>query len=177
MNRREAIYNFMVLSAGTVLLQSCGGGNETAAVTLKNFSLTGAEGQMMTQLADLIIPKTTFIGAADLKATEFTLKMVDDCYPPEKQKVFKDGLQQFDKLVKDKYVKSFIDCTDAQKKEWLGYIESKKDIPENVASFYQTIKRHTVQAFTSSKEYLTDVVHYKMVPGSNFKGCVPVSKA
>jgi hypothetical protein len=43
--------------------------------------------------------------------------------------------------------------------------------------FYKTTKRHTVQAFTTSKQYMTEVRHYKIVPGSNFKGCVPLTKA
>ena len=81
------------------------------------------------------------------------------------------------KFSKDKYGKSFMDCTPANQKELLTAIESKKDIPENVAQFYATTKGYTLQAFMSSKEYLTDVANYKMVPGSNFKGCVPVKQA
>ena len=64
---------------------------------------------------------------------------------------------------------------EVKKKELLSFIENKKDVPENVAKFYETTKRHTVQALTSSQKYMTEIVKYKMVPGSNFKGCVPVS--
>jgi hypothetical protein len=56
-------------------------------------------------------------------------------------------------------------------------LEKKKDIPEEVLFFYETSRKHVLQAFTTSKEYMTDVLKYKMVPGSNFKGCVPVKKA
>ncbi len=56
-------------------------------------------------------------------------------------------------------------------------MEIKKDIPEYVVQFYQAEKKHIVQAFTSSKEYLADVAKYKMVLGGNFKGCVAVKKA
>lgn len=176
MNRREAIYNFVILSAGAVVLPSCAG-EETATIALKNFSLTGAQETMMRQLADVILPKTSFLGAADVKATEFTLMMVDECYPPERQKIFKEGMEAFDKLSKEKFKESFVSASDVQKKELLTLIESKKDVPENVAKFYESTKRHTVQAFTSSQKYLTEIVKYKMVPGSNFKGCVPVSNA
>ena len=54
-------------------------------------------------------------------------------------------------------------------------IENKKDIPEDLLKFYGTVKRYTVQSFTSSKEYLTDIRKYKMVPGPDFKGCVTAS--
>ncbi|MEP7143515.1 MAG: gluconate 2-dehydrogenase subunit 3 family protein [Ferruginibacter sp.] len=176
MNRRNAINNIVILSIGAVVLPSCGQRKESL-VKFKNFSLSDSEEKMLGQLSDTIIPKTNFIGAADLKAHEFTLMMVDDCYEPERQKKYTAGMKEFDKLAKNKYGSSFTSCTVPQKKEWLTAIEKKKDIPENVVFFYETTKRHTVQAFTSSKEYMTDIIKYKMVPGSNFKGCVPVKKA
>ncbi len=173
MNRREAIYNFVIIGAGVMVLPSCGQ-KDAATIALKNFTLTGEEEQLVRQLSAFILPKNGFPGGEKVDATAFTLMMVDDCYPPEKQQVFKEGLQKFDELAKKKYGNSFASCSDVEKKEWLTYLENKKDVPENVAKFYEATKRHTVQAFTSSKEYLTDVVKYKMVPGSNFKGCVPV---
>ncbi|CAN5621908.1 hypothetical protein BH11BAC3_BH11BAC3_44460 [soil metagenome] len=178
MNRRDAIYNFVLLSAGAIILPSCGQSDTAASIAFRNFSLTADEQKMMQQLTDFIIPKTgNFIGASDLQATAFTLMMVDDCYAPEKQKTFKEGLQAFDKLANEKYGSSFSELTDAQKKAMLTAVESKKDIPENVLEFYGITKRHTIQAFTSSQKYMTEVSHYKMVPGSNFKGCVPVKQA
>lgn len=176
MKRREAIFNFVVLSAGVIALPSCGQ-NEVAGIKLKNISLTAGEERLVRRLASLIIPKTDFIGAEEVKATEFTLMMVDDCYPPEKQILFKDSLQQFDTMAKDRFGKPFTECTPQQQHEFLSAMEHKKDIPENVTRFYETTKAFSIQAFTSSKEYLTGVAGYKMVPGSNFKGCVPVKKA
>lgn len=176
MKRREAIYNFVLISAGVILLPSCGE-KQSATIHLKNISLTGAQEKMLMQLTDLLIPKTNFVGATDVMATEFMLTMIDDCNPPDKQQIFIDGLVQFDKFSKDKYGKPFADCTPAIQKELLTAIESKKDIPENVAQFYATTKGYTLQAFMSGKEYLTDIAKYKMVPGSNFKGCVKVRQA
>ena len=102
--------------------------------------------------------------------------MVDDCYSPYDQKKFVEGLNQFDKLAKDKVDKSFTSFTREQKKEFLTAIEKKQGIPGGALKFYQTVKRYTVQAFTTSKKYMTEVRHYKIVPGSNFKGCVPLVK-
>ena len=101
--------------------------------------------------------------------------MVDDCNSPEHQKKFTDGLKAFDKLSHDKFGQLFISYTPEQKQALLTDIESKKDIPEDALKFYGTVKRYTVQSFTSSKEYMTGIRKYKMVPGPNFKGCVKVS--
>ena len=177
MKRRSAIRNVVFISAGAALLPSCLGKNKVVSIPLKNISLTGSQEDMLKALSEAIIPKTkSFIGANDLKAHEFVLTMVDDCYKPEEQKEFTEGLKSFDKLSHNKFGQIFKSFTPQQKKELLTAIESKKDIPEDVLKFYGIVKRHTVQAFTSSKEYMTDIRHYKIVPGGNFKGCTPVKK-
>ena len=132
---------------------------------------------MLAELAEAILPRTNnFVGAKDIKSHEFILTMVDDCFKPEDQKKFTEGLKAFDKLSHDKFGQLFTGFTSKQKNELLTALEVKKDIPEDALAFYGTVKRYTVQAFTSSKIYMTDVRHYKIVPGSKFKGCVPVTK-
>lgn len=175
MNRRTAIRNVVIISAGAGLLPSCMQ-EDKSSIPLKNISITGSQEKMLTELTETIIPKTkNFIGAKDLKAHEFVLTMVDDCASPEDQKKFMDGLKAFDKLSHDKFGQLFISYTPEQKQTLLSDIESKKDIPEDALKFYGTVKRYTLQSFTSSKEYMTGIRKYKMIPGPNFKGCVKVS--
>jgi Gluconate 2-dehydrogenase subunit 3 len=175
MNRRTAIRNVIIISAGAGLLPSCAG-DDKISIVFKNISITSSQEKMLSALTEAIIPKTkNFIGASDLKAHEFLLTMIDDCTSPDDQKKFTDGLGAFDKLSHDTFGQLFTGYTAEQKKELLQSIESKKDVPEDVLKFYATVKRYTVQSFTSSKEYLTDIRKYKIIPGSNFKGCVPAS--
>jgi Gluconate 2-dehydrogenase subunit 3 len=177
MNRRTAIRNVVIISAGAGLLPSCMS-DDRSLIALKNISVTGSQEKMLAELTEAIIPKTAnFIGAKDLKAHEFILTMVDDCTSPEDQKQFTEGLKAFEKLSHDKFGQLFAGYTAEQKKSLLSDIESKKDIPEDVVKFYGTVKRYTVQSFTSSKEYMTGIRKYNMIPGSNFKGCVPVKAA
>ncbi len=174
MNRRKAISGIVTLSIGAMVFPSCAQKEEAALVKLKNISITGGEEKMLIQLSDAILPLKKLTNYPGNKPWEFTLMMVDDCYEPENQQKFIAGLKAFELMAKKKYGSSFTGCTPQQKSEWLAAIESKKDIPEDVQYFYATTKRHTVQAFTSSMEYMTNVMQYKMVPGSNFKGCVKV---
>ncbi|MEP6594538.1 MAG: gluconate 2-dehydrogenase subunit 3 family protein [Ginsengibacter sp.] len=176
MNRRTVIRNVVIISAGSAVLPSCLL-QDKVTIPLKHVAITGNQEKLVAELSKSIIPKSNFIGAADVKAHEFTLMMVDDCYAPDEQKKFTNGLTQFDQLAQDKLGKSFTNFTAAEKKALLTTIENKENIPEEVLQFYQTTKRHTVQAFTTSKEYMTEVRHYKIVPGSNFIGCVPLVKA
>jgi hypothetical protein len=172
MNRRKAIRNVIIISAGAGLLPSCLQ-RDKVSIPLKNISISGSEQEMLADLAESIIPKTkNFIGANDIKAHEFVLTMVDDCFNPEDQQKFKEGLKAFDKLSHDKFGQLFTSYTPKQKHALLADIENKKEIPEEALHFYGTVKRYTVQSFTSSKEYLVDVRKYKLVPGGDFKGCV-----
>jgi len=174
MNRRTAIRNVVIISTGAGLLPSCLQ-QDRSSIPLKNISLTGSQEGMLADLAETIIPKTKdFIGAKDLRSHEFVLTMVDDCSSPEDQKKFTDGLKAFDKLSHDKFGQLFTSYTPEQKHALLADIENKKNIPEDALKFYGTVKRYMMQSFTSSKEYMIDIRKYKMVPGPNFKGCVPV---
>ena len=177
MNRRTAIRNVVIFTAGAGLLPSCMGGEEKASIALKHISLTGAQESMLAELAGTIIPKTKdFVGAKDLKAHEFVLTMVDDCSLPEEQQTFINGMKEFDTACKKLHHHTFAECDPGQRKEWLRVVELKQAVPRDAIIFYETTKRLTIQSFVSSKEYMTGVRNYKMVPGNHFKGCVPVKQ-
>lgn len=177
MNRRTAIRNVVLVSAGATFLPSCLQ-NGKASFPLRNFSLTGSQQDMLAELAGTILPQTPqFIGAKDLNAHEFILTMADDCTKPEDLQKFVAGIKEFDNTCKKKTGSSFVKSTPAQRNDFLNQLEKKQDIPEDVLAFYGMAKRYTLQCFTSSKQYMTDIRKYKIVPGSHFKGCVPVKRA
>jgi hypothetical protein len=177
MNRRTAIRNVVIISAGAVFLPSCMP-DEKGSIALKNISLTGQQEKMLAELSETILPKTkNFIGAKDLKAHEFVLTMVDDCASPDDQKVFTEGMKSFEDACKKKWNNQFIKCSPQQQHEWLRLMEKKEGVPQNTLKFYETVKRYTIQSFTSSKEYMLNIRKYKMVPGPDFKGCIPVTNA
>jgi len=177
MNRRTAVRNIVIISAGASLLPACTTTADESSLHLKNISLTGSQEKMLAELTETIIPKTNnFIGAKDLKAHEFMLTMIDDCASPEDQKLFTDGMKAFEDACKKKFNDSFAKFTPQQKSDLLKEMEAVKDQKDPAAKFYKTTKRYTVQSFTSSKEYLLDLKKWKMVPGNDFKGCVPVQK-
>jgi hypothetical protein len=177
MNRRTAIRNVAIISAGAALLPSCHDADKIS-LPLKHLSVTGSQGKMLAALSETIIPTThTFPGAKELKSHEFVLIMVDDCASPEEQKKFINGLKSFEELCKEKWDRAFENCTVLQRNELVADIEKKKNVPEPVTEFYNTVKKYTLQSFSSSKEFLTDIRKYKLAPGPDFKGCVPVSKA
>jgi hypothetical protein len=176
MNRRTAVRNIIVISAGASLLPACTTSSDESSLHLKNIPLTGSQENMLAELTETIIPKTSnFIGAKDLKSHEFMLTMIDDCALPEDQKNFIAGMKAFEDACKKKFDTSFVKSTPQQKSDLLKEMEASKDEKDMAAKFYKTVKRYTIQSFTSSKDYLLNVKKWKMVPGPVFKGCVPVN--
>jgi hypothetical protein len=180
MNRRTAIRNVIIITAGAGLLPSCAGGEDKASIALKHIPITPNQENMLAELAETIIPKTNnFVGAKELKAHEFVLMMVDDCSSPEEQHAFINGMKEFDAACEKKHQHSFLKCTPEQRSEWLKLMETKQPkqaVPKNAVLFYETTRRLTIQSFVSSKEYMIGVRNYKMVPGNHYKGCVPVKQ-
>jgi hypothetical protein len=174
MNRRTAIRNAVVFSAGVVFIPSCLE-NDKASFQAKNLSLTGSEERTLQALCESILPAGNgFPGAGELKAHEFVLTMMDDCASTEDQARFSDGLKAFETACKTATGQTYTKSDPAQRKRFLISLENNKDPKDGIAFFYNSTKHFTVQAFTSSKKYMTDIRKYKMVPGPNFKGCVPV---
>jgi len=176
MKRRIAIRNLVLLSAGAAVLDACG---SKEALAYRNIPLTDGQGDMLSELSEFIIPTTPdFVGAKDLKSDEFTLMMVDDCGSPEEQAEFLDGLQKFDEACTAKTGNKFVAATAEQRTSFLVALEAREgnDQPANVVKFYRAIKQLTIQSFTSSEQYLTQVRNYSLIP-PKFQACVTVEKA
>jgi hypothetical protein len=174
MQRRTAIRNLAIISAGVVFLPSCRN-TDQAGMALKNISVSSKQQDMLAELTETIIPKTkNFIGAKDLRSHEFLLTMIDDCASPEEQRSFTAGMKAFEDACDQKFHTSFARCTLQQRAELLKDLEADKNEKNAAAGFYRTTKGYTVQNFTTCKNYLLDVRHWKMVPGGDFRGCVKI---
>ncbi len=176
MDRRSSIKTLFIISAAAALLPSCLHEEKKPSLSLKNIKIDDKDENLLSELSETIIPKTNTPGAKDVKASFFALMMLDDCYAPADQDNFVKGMKEFNEFSKKKFNKSFVDCSAAERLDVIKIIEDKKDVPENVSYFFNSMKRLTLQAYTSSEYYLTEVRVYQLVPGK-FYGCVPVKKA
>lgn len=172
-NRRSAIRQLFYISAGALILPSCLQDKSKSAILLKNMSIDAAQEKLLEELTETILPAGSTPGAKDIYAHLFALKMLDDCYKKEDQQKFVRGLKQFQSRTKKDWNKSFVEATPAQRQSLLKTIEANKGSKDDLAYFYATTKRLTIQAYTTSEYYLTKVQVYEMVP-SRYHGCVPV---
>ncbi|MEQ1797537.1 MAG: gluconate 2-dehydrogenase subunit 3 family protein [Lacibacter sp.] len=176
MQRRTIIKQLAFASGALLLIPSCMEDKSKASILLNKIRIDGDQEKLLAELAETIIPKTDNPGAKDVSAHLFVLMMVDDCYKQEDQQKFMAGLEAFHKKSKKEFSKSFIDCTQDERARFLTDIDGKKSGDDNLDYFYATVKKLTIQGYTTSKYFLTKVQVYQLIPG-HFSGCVPVKNA
>ncbi|MCH5596596.1 gluconate 2-dehydrogenase subunit 3 family protein [Niabella ginsengisoli] len=79
----------------------------------------------LDEIAETILPKTATPGAKDAKVGEFMNVMVRDCYTPEDQKIFKDGIETLEKRSKEKYSNGFMQMQPQQRTELLTALDKE----------------------------------------------------
>ena len=122
--------------------------------------------------------KSFFLSPAPLgqKTSEriyFVLTMVDDCSDAEQQKNFIKGMEDFTALCKKTTGKALVDCTTEERKKITEAIVASGEQQPELLQFLDTVKRRTIQAYTTSEFFLTKIQVYELVPG-RYHGCVPV---
>lgn len=175
MQRRDLIKQLVFAAGAVVLIPSCVQDSGKASILLKKLSISGSQEGLMAELAETIIPATTTPGAKEISAHLFALMMVDDCYTKADQDRFIEGLKAFQKKTDARFNKTFVKMTPTERETLLKELDGKKSGDANLDYFYNSTKKLVIQAYTTSKFYLTKVQVYKLIPG-HYSGCVPVSK-
>ncbi len=163
------------IAGGTLLLPACLNQEEKASVQLSNMNINGQQEQLVAELAETIIPQTGTPGAKAVGAPLFIWTMLNDCYTKEDQQKFLSGLSAFNKEYSDKNDQSFIKSGMAERVAFLQQADARKEKKDDLHFFLGNAKKLTVQAYTSSKYFLTEVQPYELIPG-RYHGCVPVQK-
>ena len=179
MKRRIALKQLGFITAGAVLLPACVRQTKQLSIPLKNIAINGDQESLLAEIAEAIIPTTDTPGAKALNIHQFVLRMVDDCQGKDGQQQFVSGLSKVEDAVRQKFNKSFEECTPEEKKKFLLELEEKNkaaigdEKKEDLPAFYSLTKRYTVQAFLGSEYIMTKVLVYNMIPGK-FQGCVEI---
>ena len=159
MNRREALSRVAILIGGTVI-----GGNlfltGCTSSTGDKLVLTAKELSLFEEVAESILPETAKSGGAKAaQVGNFAQLMLRDCYTPEEQKVFTEGLKTLDKACEKMQGKNFMECNAAERQQFL--------VSQDPATtpHYAMIRQITLLGyFTSEVGYKAQ--NYLPVPGS-----------
>jgi gluconate 2-dehydrogenase gamma chain len=194
MNRREAIQKAamtlgyaVTASAAFGVLHGC---KAKPDLVYKPDFFTEDQALTISELAEIIMPKTSTPGAKDVGVPGFIDDLLKTTYSKEEQEKFLKSLAKFDEEAK----KTYGDIFGLLKKEdQLAFVKKKHDQAlseegakrapgfrsyagkKNENPFVLTIKELTLLGFFTSEPGATQVLQYNQVPGP-YHGCVPLEK-
>ena len=171
LSRRQALKQFAFVSAGMALIPSCMQDRSKSTLLLKKIKVSPADEAMLAELCETIIPKTDTPGAKDLSAHLFVLMMIDECSNKENQDGFINGMKAFNEFNQQTIAKNFSDANQEERVIVLKKILLIKDEKSPVLTFFNDLKKRTIQAYTSSEFFLSKVQVYELIPG-RYHGCV-----
>lgn len=137
---------------------------------------------IISEIAEIIIPKTDTPGAKDVGVPSFIDKILKDVYSKEEQEFFMSGLSEFDKGAETTYGENFLGLDEEDQKAYVKKVHDeavsaeRNTNPAPKRPFILLVKELTMLGFFTSEPGATQVLQYDAVPGE-YKGCVPVSEA
>ena len=181
MNRREALQRAglvlgYAISAPTIagIMNGCKAKPELA---FQPQFLNADQAALVSEVAEIIIPKTDTPGAKDAGVPQFIDILVKDCYKKEDQDNFINGLAEF-----DKGANGFMDLDHDKQVEYVtkAHKEAQEAMKDPASKdkhrpFIMTMKELTVVGFFTSQPGATQVLQYEAVPGA-YHGCIPLSE-
>ena len=152
---------------------------------LKTF--TPQQNDMVTTIAELIIPQTDTPGAKAARVNEFIDLMVTEWYDEEERSTFMSGLADVDTRTRDLYGKDFVHCGEKQQVELLQSLDdevaagrSEPDLrrrrnrpPEK--NFFFMMKQLTLVGYYTSQVGFEQELHGEIIP-SRHAPCVPLEE-
>jgi hypothetical protein len=124
MNRRELLKSIALVTGGVVIgaevfLTGCKVGPKAEA------GFTPGNIALLDEIGETIIPATSTPGAKAAKIGEFMKVIVTDCYTQKQQDAFMKGITDISAACEKMHDKSFMDCTEAERKELLLNLEQE----------------------------------------------------
>ncbi|MET4107230.1 gluconate 2-dehydrogenase subunit 3 family protein [Hymenobacter sp. UYP22] len=195
MNRRDALARVALLMGGVVIggdyfLTSCSSPSEEKTSAKKTTTtapkelpavLTAEQVAYLNEVGDTILPTTKSPGAKAADVGGFMAVMVRDCYKPDDQQIFKQGLTKLEDAAKQKYSKGFMELDTTQRTALITTIDAeqknyaKTKTPEQPNHYFRMIKELTLLGYFTSEVGATKALRYLPVPGK-YDGCVPYKK-
>ncbi|MDH5398032.1 MAG: gluconate 2-dehydrogenase subunit 3 family protein [Cyclobacteriaceae bacterium] len=172
MNRRDALSLTALTLGGTII------GSEMflSGCTSKKTLPTGqADALLLDEVGETILPETADSpGAKAANIGEFMFTIVNDCYNPEEEKLFFDGLKKLEETASQQYSSNFAALSAEDKHELLLALD-KEAKEEGKVHYFTMLKQLTIWGYFTSEPGCTKALRYNPVPG-RYEGCIPYEK-
>lgn len=194
-----AVVTGTAVIGGELFLEGC---NAPGSESINGFSEKDIA--LLDEVAETILPKTNTPGAKDAAVGVFITVMVNDCYTPQDQQVFREGMVKINEACQSKFNTDFMKATKEERHAVLLSLDVEAKVyQEKVAAFnneqnekeqeefdrgnlafkksfmsshyYTMIKQLTLLGFFTSEKGATEALRYVPVPG-RYDACIPYQK-
>jgi len=189
MNRREVLARVAALMGGALsapaVLGVLNGCSAKPKSGWKPVFLSDEQGAMVTEVAEIMIPRTETPGAADMGVPAFIDTMLKDVYGAEDQQRYIAGLKEFEAQSQSQHGHTFLALEPEQR---IALVQSVHDAAieaqrkasqprsERRRPFILMTKELTLLGFFTSEAGATQVLQYLPIPGV-LHACIPISQA
>lgn len=182
LQRRELLRRAAWLLGGAVsapaalaILQGCSAKDQPGAADWTPRFFKGAEADVVTAIADTILPKTTTSGALDAGVPAFIDSVMLAVYPEEAQQRFHAGFTEFEAAARADG-KAFLDQDAAGRAATVTKaLETALSGSPDPRPFILMVRELTLLGYFSSRVGITENMEYVPVPTA-YRGCVPLSQ-
>ena len=136
------------------------------------------QNEIVTAIAEMIIPRTETPGAADAGVPAFIDLIVTEWYTDEQRARFREGLADIDVRAHRRFTKDFVECSPAQQAEILIELgammiadakltkrQTETDDETNPRdNFYQTLRSLILTGYYTSEAGATAELNYQIIP-------------
>ena len=140
---------------------------------------------LISELADIIIPETETPGAKSAKVEEYIINVLTECNTVRQQRTFYDGLLDVENYALKKFDQPFLKCTLETRIEVVEHFNQRGELPVKILNkinrkifgepFYSKLRDLTVEGYCQSLSGATLGLAYDYIPGS-FEACIPMQK-
>lgn len=180
MERREAIKRTAALMGGLIFAPTMMGVLKGCTPTEGEWTpvaFSRQQADLVSALSETILPAGELPGAIDVGVPGFIDKMVDEVYDEEQERMFLEGLDQFERTCIEETGSSFSDLTPEEQFDYASAVNRDSIESEMVEGpqFFLIFKELTMVGFFTSEAGATQVLRYEQVPGY-YDGCVPLEE-
>lgn len=142
--------------------------------------LTEHQNDMVTQLAELIIPETDTPGATAAQVNRFVDVILAEWFDGEDREEFLAGLAALDARSRDRFGDLFLGLEQAQQTELLRELDAdvtalrEAGLPTD-DNFFSRMKWLTMYGYYTSEVGATEELEQRIIPGT-YESCAPVRR-
>lgn len=148
-----------------------------------NPTLLWKKKDIISELAEMIIPETDTPGAKSAAVPDYIIKVLINCMDVRKQNKFFSGINDLEAYSIDNYGKNFLDCSVTERQEVFEYFVDHAGFSYRILNrinnkffgepFLLTLRDLTIEGYCMSQKGATQGLAYDYIP-VNYNACIPL---